>query len=645
MADTRQIVSWALERKCAFRSGDQWFLPARTCAQLADLRTVASAEGDGRIVNGICVTSWTTERDNSGNVHNVPCSGFRIEDRLGPAGGLTAALTTCRGCEANAKTELGINVAGCFGHLDMWPDSEELDRQLWGIIEQHHLEQRLRLAFPVTTPLWYGFWINSPLRRVQAEFLHELLDAACNHDDPQDKDVRHFLKALEAAIRWELAVHVSLAPLGHTDFDWYTVFPHCPRCMANAPVGRWKEKYPTELHECRVCGHKFNPDEHQSSERDDRDWGADSLEKQLGEAGHEQFVRAFLAQRGCSPEQVDEVIDNKNNGPLLRRIKAVRQRREVTLQRLRQSTIPQPDGKLPANLSIALDDNLHMEFALVPAGEFRMGSPTAEENPTESPQHLVRIPRPFYIGRFSVTQAEWTALMGKNSSRHRGDPRLPVDQVSWFDCQEFCERLCQLHSRVFRLPTEAEWEYACRAGTTTKYAFGDTLSPCQANFTPYAELFGPPATDEDSFVRGMELAAEAAEVKGERNAKPTQVGSYPPNAWGIYDMHGNADEWCEDVWHPNYEGAPTDGSAWLDGEDSEPFRVMRGGWASATEFVCTSSSRRQLRADAGSRRDAGEKDESEFMASLFAMMYTPYGFRVVCEVPSNTERCVNAPAT
>ena len=183
-----------LERKCAFRSGDQWFLPARTCTQLADLRTVAAAEGDGRVVNGICVTSWTTERDNAGTVHNVPCSGFRIEDRLGSVGGLAAALATCRACEANARTELGIDVAGCFGHLDIWPDSEDLDRQLWGIIEQRNLEQRLRAAFPVTTPLWYGFWINSPLRRVQAEFLHELLDAACDHDDPQEKDVRHFLK-------------------------------------------------------------------------------------------------------------------------------------------------------------------------------------------------------------------------------------------------------------------------------------------------------------------------------------------------------------------------------------------------------------------------------------------------------------------
>ena len=636
MADTRQIVSWALERKCAFRSGDQWYLPAQTCTQLADLQTVASAEGDNRIVNGICVTSWTTERDNAGDIHNIPCSGFRIEERLGPIGGLAAALATCGTCEANAKTELGIDVAGCLGHLDVWPDSEELDQQLWGIIEQRNLEDRLRVAFPATTPLWYGFWINSPLRRAQAEFLHELLDAACDHDDPQDKDVRHFLKALAAAIRWELPVHVSLAPLGHTDFGMYTVFPHCPRCKANAPVGRWKESYPKEPRECRVCGHAFNPDEHHSSEWDEIDWDAHSLEKQLGEAGCETFVRTFLLHRGCSPEQVDEVIDNKNNGPLLRRIWAVRQRRDATYSRLRHEAVPHPGGTNRAGLSIALDAGLDLELVLVPAGEFLMGSPSAEENPTEAPKHLVRIARPFYIGRFPVTQAQWTAVMGKNPSKHRAEPHLPVDQVSWFDCQEFCERLCQLHGRVFRLPTESEWEYACRAGTTTKYAFGDTLSPTQANFTPCALQFGVPPADEDAFVREMELAAEAAEAKGWRSAKPTPVGSYPPNAWDIYDMHGNVDEWCEDVWHPNYEGAPSDGCAWLDGEDKESFRVVRGGWASATEFVCTSSARQQRRADAGSLDDDGAgdtEDDGGLMASLFAMMYTPLGFRVICEFP------------
>jgi hypothetical protein len=302
MADTRQVVSWALERPCRFRCGEQWFLPDRTAKQLADLHTVASAQSENRIVDNICVTGWTTERDNAGNIHDIPCSGFRIQERLGGLGGLSAALVTCRACEANVKNELGIEIVGCFGHLDVWPDSEELEQQLWNIIKERQLEQRLRSTFPVTTPLWYGLWIHSPLRRFQAEFLHELLSAACDKDDPRDKDVRHFLHALEAAIPWELPVHVALTPLGHTDFGWYTIFPHCPRCKANARVGRWKDSYPTTPYECQVCGHTFNPDEHHRSERYDIDWEAESLETQLGQPEYEQFVKSFLRHRGCTPE-------------------------------------------------------------------------------------------------------------------------------------------------------------------------------------------------------------------------------------------------------------------------------------------------------------------------------------------------------
>lgn len=634
MADTRQVVSWSLERKCAFRTGEQWFLPNETYKQLVDLRTVASAEGDGRNVGGICVSGWTTERDNSGKIHNIPYSGFRIEDRLGTFGGLPMAHSTCGSCEANVKSELDIEVAGCFGYLDVWPDSEELDTQLWSIIEQRSLESRLRAAFPVTSPLWYGLWIETPLRRLQAEVLHELLDAACDHDDPEDKDIRHFLNALMAAIRWELPIHVSLAPLGHTDFGWYTVFPHCPRCKANAPVGRWKDSYPTTPYECQVCGHQFNPDEHHSSEQDDLDWDDQSLEKQLGKEGFDQFVRTFLLHRGCSAEQVDEIIDNKNNGPLLRRIKEVRRKRTATIQRLRQNSVPQSDHDQPATVSIALADDLDLELVLVPAGEFMMGSSDPEDAPIEVPKHEVRILRPFYIGRYPVTQAQWVAIMGKNPSKHRGDLRLPVDRVSWFDCQEFCDRLCQRQRKVFRLPSEAEWEYACRAGTTTKYAFGDLITVEQANFTPFSQLFGAVADDEEDAARGFE---QLAEMNSHRDRRPTPVGSYPPNPWGLYDMHGNVDEWCEDVWHPNYDGAPTDGAAWLEGEDSDPFRVMRGGWASATERVCTSSARRQLRADAGSSDDDADsesnEDEDNVIDQLLGMMYTPRGFRVVCEIP------------
>jgi formylglycine-generating enzyme required for sulfatase activity len=617
MADTRQIVKWSIERKCAFRSGEKWFLPDETYEQLASLRNIASAHSDGRVVNGICVTSWTSAQDSAKNSHNIPHSGFRIDDRLKSYGGLKAVTATCQACEANAKTELGLDIGGCFGHLDIWPDSKEFDDQLWEIIHERNLEDRLRAAFPVTDPLWYGFWINSPLRRLQAEFLYELLDAACDYDEPHDEDVRHFLKALEIAVRWELPIHTSFLPLGHVDLGWYTIFPHCPRCKANAPVGRWKESFQTEPYQCQVCNYTFNPDEHHSSEQDDRDWDADSLEKQLGNEAYESFVKEFLICRGCSPDQADDVIFNKNNGPLIWRIKQMRKRRNGTFIRLKkEKTATELTKPPPAKLSVPIASGIELVFVLIPAGEFLMGASNDEEYSSETPQHLVQIARPFYMGRFPVTQGQWTAVMGKNPSKYRNSRDLPFDQASWFGAQEFCDNLCRQHGLYFRLPTEAEWEYACRAGTTTTYAFGNTLLETQANFTPSTNLT----------------------LSSSNTSKLRPAGSYSPNAWGLYDMHGNVDEWCEDAWHPNYNGAPSDGSAWLDGEDKQPFRVMRGGWASGTEFVCTSSARRQLRADAGLRESSSEESEREddgFVQSIFDMFYMPYGFRVVCE--ANTQ--------
>jgi formylglycine-generating enzyme required for sulfatase activity len=642
MADTRQIVSWSLERKCPFRNGTDWFLPTETWNQLADLQTLAESYADNRVFDGICVTGWTIGNDSSDNYFDIPTSGFRIEEKFGQFGGLDVVHKACGNCEANVDRKLDTRIAGCFGNMDIWPDSEELEQQLWQIIQDRNLEDQLRAAFPVTTPLWYGFWVHSPLRRLQAEFLHELLDAACDYDDPRDSDVVHFLNALRAAIDWELPVHVALAPLGHTDFGWYTVFPHCPRCKANAPVGRWQEQFSSEPYECQVCGNVFNPNEHHSSEEYDFDSDSTSLEKQLGENGFEEFKRGFLLHRGCTQQQVEQIVDNENHGPVLRQIAQIRRQRTETLAKLRTSrrTNDRPE-QLPRHLRVVLSDDVDLELVLVPAGEFLMGSAESEERPDESPQHRVRIDRPIYLGRFPVTEAQWNAVIGSTSfSSDMAD--LPVDQVSWLDCQQFCEQLCRRLGKVFRLPSEAEWEYACRAGTTTKYAFGDTLNSDQANFTPYASMVDSIPTGELQMMHELEKRAESQlEERSKRNRRPTPVGSYPPNAWGIYDMHGNVDEWCDDVFHATYEGAPTDGSPWLEGEDKEPSRVTRGGWCCGTEFVCTSTSRNGRLADAGSRSksetdndqdDGDETADDSFMAALSEMFYMPIGFRVVCEV-------------
>lgn len=182
----------------------------------------------------------------------------------------------------------------------------------------------------------------------------------------------------------------------------------------------------------------------------------------------------------------------------------------------------------------------------------------------EKPVHGVTITEGFYMAKYEVTQAEWRAVMGNNPSAFKGD-NLPVEMVSWTDAYEFIQKLNQMNDGyTYRLPTEAEWEYACRAGTTTNFAFGDSLSSDQANFWNYP--------------------------KEELPRKTFAVGSFAPNAFGIYDMHGNVRELCEDWYHRTYAAAPTDGSAWLSG--GVFLRVVRGGsWGDAPAWSSRSASR------------------------------------------------------
>jgi len=178
-----------------------------------------------------------------------------------------------------------------------------------------------------------------------------------------------------------------------------------------------------------------------------------------------------------------------------------------------------------------------LAMVYIPSGEFMMGS---NERNNEKPIHKVTIKQPFYMGKYPVTQAQWQAVMGNNPANFKGDNR-PVEKISWEDAVAFCEKLSKLTNQTYRLPSEAEWEYTCRAGTTTKYYFGETISDKLANYN--------------------------------RNiGKTTEVGNYPPNAFGLYDMCGNVWEWCADGWHYNYNNAPTDGSVWENNN-----RVLRGG--------------------------------------------------------------------
>jgi formylglycine-generating enzyme required for sulfatase activity len=196
----------------------------------------------------------------------------------------------------------------------------------------------------------------------------------------------------------------------------------------------------------------------------------------------------------------------------------------------------------------------------IPSGSFTMGSPASEarRDSDEGPQRLVTIGQGFWMGRYEVTQGQYEAVMGTNPSFFKTCGKdCPVEQVSWNDAKEFISKLnARNDGFVYSLPSEAEWEYAARAGTTTAFAFGNSLSSTQANFNgnyPYGNA-----------------------PKGPYLERTTKVGSYKPNAWGLYDMHGNVWEWAEDVWQDSYTGLPTDGSANTTRGDSS-FRVLRGG--------------------------------------------------------------------
>jgi formylglycine-generating enzyme required for sulfatase activity len=251
----------------------------------------------------------------------------------------------------------------------------------------------------------------------------------------------------------------------------------------------------------------------------------------------------------------------------------------------------------------------HLTLLWIPPGRFWMGSPETEpeRRDSEGPQHLVQL-QGFFISQTPITQAQWRVVAGwkegsgeqwgrelkldpsrfqSKEGQDNGEVHLlegesntdqrPVEQVSWEDAMEFCHRLSLRTGRTYTLPSEAQWEYACRAGTTTPFHFGDMISPELANYDGnYAYADGP---------------------KGIYPEQTTPVGMFPANAWGLHDMHGNVWEWCLDEWNDSYEGAPTDGRAWVDAaeveksKESAKNKLLRGGSWSSLPRSCRSACR------------------------------------------------------
>jgi formylglycine-generating enzyme required for sulfatase activity len=228
----------------------------------------------------------------------------------------------------------------------------------------------------------------------------------------------------------------------------------------------------------------------------------------------------------------------------------------------------QPETALGNKTSFTenLPNGITLEMVSLPAGEFLMGSPDSDSDASddEKPPHQVKV-NSFAIGKYPVTQAQYEAVMGTNPSYFKNNPQNAVERVSWNDAQAFCQKLSQITGKTYRLPTEAEWEYACRAGTTTRFYFGDDANQL-GDYVWY---------------------------NGNSQDKTHPVGQKKPNAWGLHDMIGNVWEWCEDDWHDNYIGAPTDGSAWFIKNDnrSQPTKCLRGGSWDFNPNHCRSADR------------------------------------------------------
>jgi formylglycine-generating enzyme required for sulfatase activity len=294
--------------------------------------------------------------------------------------------------------------------------------------------------------------------------------------------------------------------------------------------------------------------------------------KRMADAEAERLAEL---QRAKEEEERKDREEEANRGPALIQISAhrgelVRVGNEWQ-QNTEQITVSGYEQELAKGIAITM--------LQIPAGSFQMGSPAteAERGSDEDPQHRVQL-QSFFLGQTPVTQAQWKEVaswpqvdlkLNPDPARFKGTNR-PLEQVSWEEAMEFCCRLSQRTKLAYTLPSESQWEYACRAGTTSPFAFGDTLMPDLANYDGnYAYGSGP---------------------KGQYRRKTTEVRSFPANAWGLQDMHGNVWEWCLDHWHDDYLGAPSDGSAWVNGGDPT-MRLLRGGSWNYSPRYCRSALR------------------------------------------------------
>jgi formylglycine-generating enzyme required for sulfatase activity len=277
----------------------------------------------------------------------------------------------------------------------------------------------------------------------------------------------------------------------------------------------------------------------------------------------EKELKQFQSQRKLTDAEVEEI-----SRPILEEAEWQKKKQRFAFDVITVDRQGKEINKVRQSaefIAVDLGNGVSLEMVAIPGGTYSMGSATGQGDADERPQHSVTVPS-FLMGKYPVTQIQWRAVVALpqveisldlDPSLFKGDNR-PVEGVSWHEAVEFCQRLSRLTGHPYRLPSEAEWEYACRAGTNTPFHFGETITAELANYNAtftYAE-----------------------EPEGNYRQERTPAGQFPPNAFGLYDMHGNVCEWCADHWHENYQGAPKDEKPWITAKNGEYLLIRGGSW-------------------------------------------------------------------
>lgn len=318
MADTIQIVRWTLEQQCPLRREEAVTEPGPALAALSRAHGIARRQSTDRrtgLYGDILVVGYTSSNPFANRREKTPpfpCIGFDVSETLAAVGGIDGLQSLCRNCPANATSPKAV---GCVGTLYQYAGSEETEEQLRSIITRLGLLADVRDELLETTPIWYGLWAKPTPSRRGVQALVEIMtamraeDAADDEvDEDQLRDFSNFIRAARLALARGVMLHVDMAPPGHTDFGYYTVFPHCPRCKAEARVRRWR-RIPAALYTCHACGMQYSPKEMSRSEKD-------SFPPELRDVlGPERFARLaveyLVANSDLSPAQAAELVVKK----------------------------------------------------------------------------------------------------------------------------------------------------------------------------------------------------------------------------------------------------------------------------------------------------------------------------------------------